>query len=123
MSAPIQPVFTQRGEAQTIEITVTRRSDGTPVNLDTEISALEMEISTAAGTTPTVLLSIGSGITLQAQSGTTLGKADIVVNNVQNDLVPAIYSYDVIMVLATSGHRKHVIPPSPWHVAASVNEV
>jgi len=120
-----QPKLVKRGEDLSWTLTVTRTSDGSRVNLDTELIAgatgLELEISAEVETVPTVQLAVGTGITKLAQSGATLGQATIVVTGTQNDVVPATKKYDVFMTLL-GGARKCIVPASNYVIEGVVNQ-
>lgn len=120
-----QPKFVKRGEDLSWTLTVTRTSDGSRVNLDTELvvgaTGIELEISTAVEVAPTVQLAVGTGITKLTQGGSTLGKATVVVTGAQNDVSPATLKYDVFITLL-GGARKCIVPASDYVIEGVVNQ-
>lgn len=116
MSTPVW----YRSETQRKVLTVVR--DGELRNLN-EASAIEYQIKSAPGAAdpPLVAIAIGTGITLRAQTGATLGQADILVTSAQVDsLAPGTY-YEEVAVAWTDGDRTYPVPPRKFILSAVVN--
>ena len=118
-----QPVKVSMGDDLVLTLTFRTESDEELMNLDTDVSAIELEIKAADGDADPALvsLSIGSGIVLLAQSGDTLGQAAATVPAASNTALGAgVKRYDVVAVL-TGGTRHHAVNPSDYEVLAVVN--
>lgn len=125
-----QPKTLYLTESRVFRLTVVQSSDGERKDL-TGVG-LEFQIKAADGDAdpPLVSKSVGSGITLLPQTGTTLGQADIEV--LSTDTGPAnaswptappdgVFRYDVVLI-DTDTRRYYIVPPSDFHVRAVVNE-
>lgn len=107
-----QDIEIDRGDSwsKTLQVSVS----GVAVALDAgtwQVSALEFKVKQSIGDLIAVLVtkSIGAGITLSAQSGTTLGQAVLaLVPNDTKTLAGGVYFYDVVAVF-TNGIRTHLI--------------
>lgn len=125
---PITPVW-YRGETTEYELSVTR--NGEAVDLSTA-TALELQLKLTPGAADPALasLSLGSGITLQTQSGTTLGKATVLIPYdwlTQTSGSPAAavtpagtYYFDVVVVYP-GPVRRYVVKPTKVVVRDVVN--
>jgi hypothetical protein len=118
----ITPIW-YRGETREYVITVT--SDGEEQDL-TAATAIEMQLKATPGAAdpPLASLSLGSGITLRAQSGTTLGQADIVIpyNWLTGAGTPAGTYYFDVAVIFPGPIRRYVIKPTKVIVRDVVNQ-
>jgi len=118
----ISPVW-YRGETVNYVLTVT--TDGVAEDL-TAATGIEMQLKATPGAADPALasLSIGSGITLRAQSGTTLGQADIVIpsNWLTGAGTPAGTYYFDIVVIFPSSVRRYVVKPTRVIVRDVVNQ-
>ena len=109
-----------RGETRSLVLTVT--VDGSAVDLS-GVTEIEYQLKAAAGDPDPALisLSIGDGIVLRAQSGATLGQADITISSTMADaLAPGVYVEEVVAVFP-GDIRKYVIPPRNVDVVPVVN--
>lgn len=125
MSCVEQPKTIWDGEHRTFRLTVTQESDESRVDLTG--AAVEMEVKAADGDTDPALisLSVGNGITLEPQSGDTIGQALIELTPTHLSALQAggarVLRYDVIALLA-SGKRHVVVPPSNFDYRVVVNQ-
>jgi hypothetical protein len=87
--------------------------------------AIEYQVKAAPGAPDPALISlaIGSGITLRAQSGATLGQADIAVSSAATDaLTPGTYYEEAVLVLpGTPPVRKYILGPRKLFLDDVVN--
>lgn len=117
----ITPIW-YRGETREYVITVTVDGDEQDLTSATDI---EMQLKTAPGVAdpPLASLSIGSGITLRPQSGTTLGQADIVLpyNWLTGAGTPAGTYYFDVCVIFPGPVRRYVVRPTKVYVRDVVN--
>lgn len=123
----VSPLVLWRGESRTILVTVTDPETGDRANLASgtfQADELEFEIKTAAGAPDPALISkslANGGVSLLPQSGDTLGQAHVGIGPTDFAAIAAgIYSYDVVLVLAT-GARIYVVKPSELRLRNVVN--
>lgn len=109
-----------RGE--TIDKVLTVATDGELRDLSVA-TGIELQVKSApdADDPPLISLAIGYGITLRAQSGATLGQADVTISSAQVDaLAPGVYYYDVAVDFP-GPERKYVVKPTKVIVKGVVN--
>lgn len=115
----VAPFTIYRGDAATLRLTVTDDDDA---RVDLTGATIELQIKTAInGADPaTVSKAIGSGITLLAQAGDTLGQADIAISGADTNQTPGLFYLDVV-VTPLAGDRQHVIAPMAITIGGVVN--
>lgn len=114
----IGPIEIPRGDSLTLRITVTDDADA-PIDITGFVLECQVKPSLGAADPPTIALAVGTGIVLLAQTGATLGQADITFTSVQTDIADGLYWLDVVTV--SGGVRTHVIRPRAFVVGAVVN--
>jgi len=117
-------------ETRVLAVTFTKQSDGSRLNLDTEVTAIEFQVKVAEGDAdpPLIAKSLSGGIVKRTQSGATLGIADITIGSTDTTSSPwpaapaniGAFRYDVVVVL-TSGARHYAVAPTDFVVSAAVN--
>jgi len=114
----IGPMTIYAGDSATYRLTVTDDADA---RVDLTGAAIEFQVKPTLGGAdpPAIAKAVASGITLLAQSGDTLGQADITISSVDSNLTPKLYWLDVVVML--SGGRAHVIAPREYTIAPVVN--
>ena len=114
----IGPIRVYRGDALDLRLTVT---DGTDQRVNLTGVELELQVKPTLGGAdpPTISKAVDSGIALLAQSGATLGQADIAFSSADLDITPGRYWLDVVR--DPTGARAHVVPPVEFTVRAAVN--
>jgi hypothetical protein len=120
MSLFTQPKVIYKGEDKSYLLTVV---DENGDRVDITAFSIEFEVKPAAGDADpaTIAKSVGLGITILAQSGGTLGQAQIDINpSDTNGIAALLYKYDVV-VIDTTAERHVVIPPSTFEVREVVN--
>lgn len=125
MSLAEVPLALLAGETRTLAVTVSRRSDGTNLNLLTEVSAIELQVKAQDGDAdpPLISKSIGSGITVRSpQTGDDLGVCDVVIDAADTSSLAGVYRWDLVVLLA-SGERLFGVRPSDFVVSQVVNPV
>lgn len=109
MATTLETKNVYRGETKTFRLTFTNASDGTRLNLDTDVTAIELEIGDSVNVAPSLAISLaGGGIVKLTQSGDTLGQADATFSAAQTDTLttdPKVKWADVVVIL-TGGARK-----------------
>ena len=116
------------GDDKIVRLTFTRESDGTRLNLDTDVTEIEFQVKPAEGGADPALITLNMvaapiGIVKLAQVGDTLGQADLTIPSSETSppFVPGIYRHDVVVIL-TAGGRNHVVSPSDFIVEMVVNQ-
>lgn len=106
---PIVTLDMVAGASKIIRLTVTDAASTDPVDLTA--AALEFQLKPRPGDPdpPLIAKSVGAGILLQAQSGLTLGLADVFLLPADTTLLRGTYYWDVVVVL--SGSRQYVVDP------------
>lgn len=123
-----EPIELWKGESRTLTVTVVDPDTGFPVDLssvDWLIAAIEFQVKADVETAdpPAIAKSIGSGITLLAQTGDTLGQAEIELEPADTSTLTAgQYKYDVVAVF-DDGRRTYVIKPSYLTLNGVVNQL
>lgn len=114
-------LFIYSGEDKTFLITVID-SAGNPTDL-TPYTALEFEVKPQAGDPDPALISktLGSGLTLLAQTGDTLGQAHLKISSVDTVGQSGTFECDLIGVDG-AGDRQVLMPPSPFVIFNVVNQ-
>ena len=119
-----------RGESRVITLTVTDPATKQKADLSTgtwQIVTCEFQVKVTTTTADPALISksIGSGITVLAQSGATLGQLQISLSPTDTedtDTPPGLYKYDVVATF-TSGARVYLVKPSKCLIAGVVNQL
>jgi len=114
----IGPIRVYRGDALDLRLTVTDDTDQR-VNLTGVELELQVKPTLGGADPPTISKAVDSGIALLAQSGATLGQADIAFSSADLDITPGRYWLDVVR--DPTGARAHVVPPVEFTVRAAVN--
>jgi|SRR5688572_2599419 len=119
----LNPLVMFRGATKRWTITIRREVDDEPIDI-TAATALEFQVKTVPGAADPPLISkaIGTGVTIQPQTGDTLGQAIIALDGADTNGAgtPAgLYHYDVVLVLG--GERHYVIAPSEFWLRDVVN--
>lgn len=110
----IGPINVYRGDQATFRLTVTDDEDA---RVDITGATIELQVKTAKGDADpaTIAKSVGSGITLLAQTGDTEGQADAVLLSADTDIAPGLRYLSVVIVIAgvrqTLVDREFVILP------------
>lgn len=118
------------GESLVLVLKVINQDTGAGEDL-TAYQAIEFQVKAADGNADPPLLSkaLTGGITLRAQSGDTLGQAEIAILTADTTTNPnwpdapgnvGSFRYDVVGI-QTGGDRDVIIPPSDWVVKQVVN--
>jgi len=121
-----QPFKMDAGDTAILRLTFRLESDSSLMNLDTEITEIELQVKASDGGADPALISLsltGGEIVKLTQSGDTLGQADATIASAETSspFVPGRYRYDVVGIL-TSGERYHGVKPSDFEVVAVVNQ-
>lgn len=117
MIAVIGPMRVFRGDTLDLVLTVTDDADE-PVDLTG--AAIVLTVKPNPGDADaTFTRTVGTGITLRAQSGDTLGQADIAITSANTGVAPGLYYLDVVVTLA--GKTQHVVEPVEFTIGATVN--
>lgn len=111
-----QPKTIFRGNNKTFPITVTQKSDGGVVDLTG--STLTMEVKAKTGDADPALISKTATLTDPANG---IAEFELEPSDTSG-LDPGQYSYDVVLVTATS-KRYTIIGPNPFTILAVVNQV
>lgn len=113
----VAPVF--RGDDVDMLLTVLD-ADGDPTSITGD--AIEVQVKQILdGPDPAIISkSVGSGVTLLAQIGDTLGQAMVSFTGADTDIEQGNYWIDVVHIRA--GKRTHVIGPRSFPVRAVVNQ-
>ncbi len=120
MSITTQPREIFKGEDKTYRLTIFD-ADLDPVDISGFLVEFEVKVNTGDEDPAVIEKSVGSGITILAQSGLTLGQAVIEIDPSDTSGITAlIYKYDVVTI-DTTGERHVVIPPSNFVVKEVVN--
>jgi len=127
-----QPTTVFQGNTKVLAVKFISQSTGLPLDLDTDVTAIEFEVKKADGDADPAFIhkDLLGGIVKRVQAGDDLGVADITIDSgdttatnpdwpVAPDNV-GVFRYDVVVTL-TSGQRYHAIPPSDFIVKAPVN--
>jgi hypothetical protein len=118
MAIPI-PLQLLAGESRTYRLTVVADDSGDPVDLTGAAIEFQLKRAVDDADPPLLTKSIGAGITLLAQTGATLGRADLELAPVDAQALTGMYVYDI--VVTSAGRRQYVVPPSPFNVQRVVN--
>lgn len=122
-----QPYKMLAGDTAVIRLTFRKTSDGELMDLDSEVSEIELEVKLQDGGADPALIGLtltGGEIVKLAQAGETLGQADATIASslTAPPFAPAVYRYDVVATLTPSGARHHGVKPSDFEVVAVVNQ-
>jgi uncharacterized protein YfaS (alpha-2-macroglobulin family) len=115
--AVVGPMRVWRGDTLDLVLSVTDDADE-PVNLTGATIVLTVKPN-PGDADATFQLAVGTGITLRAQAGDTLGQADIAITSAHSNKAPGLYYLDVVVVLASK--TQHVIEPVEFTIGATVN--
>lgn len=119
-----EPYKKFKGDTAVLLLKFTRTSDGEPMNLDTDVTDIQLQVKAADNDPDPALIDVsllGGGIVKLTQSGDTLGHAHATIDATADAaMAPAVYRYDVVAIL-TSGARHHGVYPSDFIIAAVVN--
>lgn len=109
-----------KGEDKTYRLTIT---DADNERVDITGFALQFEVKLDVGDADPAIISktVGAGITILTQSGSTLGQATVEVDSADTSpLAVVVHKYDVVAV-DLAGERHVVVPPSDFDVRDVVN--
>lgn len=113
----IGPILVFQGDTASYLLTVT---DDTGAPYDLRLAtAIEVRVKPSDGAPdpPTILLSLGAGVTLLDQVASK-GKAAVTMGSADTAVAPRAYRLDVVVV--APGLRQHVIAPRDFTIAAVV---
>ena len=121
-----QPIKMLAGDTVTLLLTF-RDEEGDLMNLDTDVSEIELEVKASDNGADPALIAIsltGGEITRLTQSGDTLGQAHALIASDETapPFTPGRLRYDVVAIKAPGGERVHSVPPSDFEVGAVVNQ-
>lgn len=124
--ASSQPWKMLAGDTEVIRLTFRSDLDDSLMNVDTDISQIELEVKAEDGGADPALIRLtltGGEIVALAQSGDTLGQADASIPSglTAPPFAPGRYRWDVVAI-KTNGDRFHSILPSDFEVQDVVNQ-
>lgn len=130
MPAVVQPKYMYHGESKTFRVTTTNESDDSRVDLTGCVIEFQVKPADGDPDPPTISKRYpgyddggAEGIVLLDQGvAATRGQFEVYIQSSDTSgLTPAVFRYDVVVVL-TTGARHLVVPPSDFDIRAVVNQ-